>query len=133
MLKSYDDAKGKSQSFEVWSTHFAAENITPGYGATQEEALKEFQENADRYIRELVEYNQRIIKGIPTGKKYERIDLPLGSSIGEAVAELEYHRDKGRLVSAKFNDKILYSDTVTLDGAYMEITGKTREELADER
>lgn len=60
---------------------------------------------------------------------YQRIELALGSTIEEAVDLLLTYRANDIFVSAKFNDKILYSDTVTLESAYKEITGKTKEEL----
>ena len=51
-------------------------------------------------------------------------------SIEHAVAELreQYHRF-GRKVCMEFNGTILYSDTVTVDNAYMAICGKSKAEL----
>lgn len=63
------------------------------------------------------------------GKNYEKVNLMLGSTIEEAVEILLHHRSLGKLVSVKFNDKILYSDTVTMDDAYMQIVGKTKAEI----
>lgn len=62
-------------------------------------------------------------------EKYERIDFSIGSSVKEAVSELLLFKEKGKLVSANFNGVTLYSDTVTLDSAYLAITGKTYEEF----
>jgi hypothetical protein len=62
-------------------------------------------------------------------KKYEQVKLSLGSSIERAVNELLSYREKGKLAVVKFNGVTLYSDTVTLDSAYREITGKTKTEF----
>lgn len=64
-------------------------------------------------------------------KNYEKIDFPLGSSIEQAVNELLNYKKKGKLVYAKFNGIALYSDTVTMDSAYREITGKTKAEFVE--
>jgi hypothetical protein len=60
---------------------------------------------------------------------YKEIDFPCGCTIERAVNTLLSHRDKGELVSGIFNGTMLYSDTVTMDGAYKEITGKTKAEF----
>jgi hypothetical protein len=62
-------------------------------------------------------------------KKYEQVDFLLGSTIEQAVNELLSYREKGKLAVGKFNGVTLYSDTVTLDSAYREITGKTKTEF----
>lgn len=61
-------------------------------------------------------------------KNYKEIELWAGCSIETAVAELLEYREKGKLVCANFNDHMLYSDTVTIEGAYLEITGMTKAE-----
>lgn len=66
------------------------------------------------------------------GKTYEEIGFFAGNTIEEAVNELLGYREKGRLVSGKFNGAVLYSDTVTLDSAYQAITGKTKAECDKE-
>lgn len=66
-------------------------------------------------------------------QNYKKIDLPCGSSIDTAVKVLLEHKEKGELVSVNFNGHTLYSDTVTMSGAYLEITGKTKAELDTER
>lgn len=66
-------------------------------------------------------------------KKYTEIDLHCGCDIATAVYILLEHKEKGELVSADFNGHTLYSDTVTVDGAYLEITGKTKAEWDEER
>ena len=59
-------------------------------------------------------------------KKYEKIDLRWGSSLGECVVQLINHSVKNKtLASGDFNGTTLYSDTVSLDSAYSEVTGMT--------
>ncbi len=62
-------------------------------------------------------------------KKYEHVEFLPGSTIEYVVNELLGYREKGKLAFAKFNGVTLYSDTVTLDSAYREITGKTKTEF----
>ncbi len=56
----------------------------------------------------------------------------LCGTIQECVNELIQYRNKGLLVFGTFNGHKLYSDTVTLEGAYKQITGKTKKEFDDE-
>lgn len=62
-------------------------------------------------------------------KTYEKINLPLGSKIEEAVEILLYYRSQGELVYAIFNGAVLYSDTVTINDAYIRILGMTKTEF----
>jgi hypothetical protein len=62
-------------------------------------------------------------------KNYKEIDFSCGCNIERAVNTLLSHRNKGELVYGTFNGTKLYSDTVTLDGAFKEITGKTKLEF----
>lgn len=62
-------------------------------------------------------------------KEYTTINFTLGNSIEDAVNELLAYKEKGILACGEFNKHILYSDTVTMDGAYKEITGKTKAEF----
>jgi hypothetical protein len=64
-------------------------------------------------------------------KKYEQVKFLPGSTIEHVVNELLSYREKGQLAVAKFNGVTLYSDTVTMDSAYQEITGKTKTEFDD--
>jgi len=57
-------------------------------------------------------------------KEYQEIDY-LGSNLKDVVRSLLDYRKRGRCVSTEFNGHIFYSDTVTLDGAYLEVCGKT--------
>ena len=47
------------------------------------------------------------------------------------VEELVEKNKKGKLISTNFNGVILYSDTVTMDDAYVSILGKTKREFDD--
>lgn len=62
-------------------------------------------------------------------KKYKQIEFFAGSTVEKVVNELLSYRDKGKLVCGDFNGVILYSDTVTMDSAYKQITGKTKSEF----
>lgn len=68
---------------------------------------------------------------------YETIDFFGGNTLEECINELLSYKEKGVLVCAEFNDGTkrvtLYSDTVTVDSAYLEITGKTKSEFDKER
>lgn len=66
-------------------------------------------------------------------KKYKWLDTMLGSNLEGVVSELIAYREKGILAGATFNGQKLYSDTVTLDGAYLQVTGRTRKQFILER
>ena len=59
-------------------------------------------------------------------KKYREIEFLCGWNIERAVIELLEYKEKGELVCGEFNGHMLYSDTVTMDSAYLEITGKNK-------
>lgn len=61
-------------------------------------------------------------------KEYKKAEY-LGSDIDTVVKNLLVANEKGELISTDFNGHMLYSDTVTLDGAYQEIIGKTKAEF----
>jgi len=61
-------------------------------------------------------------------KEYRKVDY-IGNDIDSVVRNLLIAKEKGELLSTDFNGHVLYSDTVTLDGAYKEITGKTKVEF----
>lgn len=67
------------------------------------------------------------------GKEYKVIRIPYGWSIEEAVEDLLKRKDNGELVCADFNGHTLCSDTVTLDNAYLEVVGKTKEQFDKDR
>lgn len=60
---------------------------------------------------------------------YVKIELYAGASIDTAVAKLLKYREAGKKAYVDFNGRILYSDTVTMDSAYTEITGSTRDDF----
>lgn len=61
-------------------------------------------------------------------KNYENIDFGLGVSIEDAVNQLLDLKAKGTLACGVFNGVRLESDTVTMDSAYIAITGKAKSE-----
>lgn len=68
-------------------------------------------------------------------KNYIFIDCFCGMTIDDAVYELKKWKPEdhnGQKAAMKFNDKILYSDTVTIDNAYKLLTGKTKAEYDEE-
>lgn len=62
-------------------------------------------------------------------KNYRKIEFSLGCTVEDAVLKLLEYKENEELVCGNFNDHMLYSDTVTMDSAYIEIAGKTKEEL----
>ena len=62
-------------------------------------------------------------------KKYREIEFLCGWNIERAVIELLEYKEKGESVCGEFNGHMLYSDTVTMDGAYLEITGKNKNDF----
>jgi hypothetical protein len=62
-------------------------------------------------------------------KDYLRVSFMAGNTIEDVVNELLVYKGKGQLACGEFNGVTLYSDTVTMDGAYREITGKTKAEF----
>jgi len=70
---------------------------------------------------------RRIIKD-----KYKQIKF-IGNTIENVVEELMSYKNKGKFVYTLFNGHKLYSDTTTIDSAYKQITGKTKEEFDKSR
>ena len=58
--------------------------------------------------------------------RYKEIEY-LGNLDG-CIDELLKYKAKEQLVSIDFNGHILYSDTITVDGAYQEVLGDTKTE-----
>ena len=58
----------------------------------------------------------------------KKIDISFCSTLEDAVNELLRRRANGEQVYCIFNDVKLYSDNVTMDSAYMEVCGCTKEE-----
>ena len=61
-------------------------------------------------------------------KQYRELNF-YGYNIESVVNKLLEYKEEGRLVSTDFNGVMLYSDTVTLNGAYKSITGLDKEEF----
>lgn len=59
------------------------------------------------------------------GKNYRELDECL-SSLENCVNRLLEFKKKGELVKYQFNGHWLYSDTVTMDSAFLEVTGKNK-------
>ena len=60
--------------------------------------------------------------------KYRMIEVD-AQNIDDMVSELLEYKSHGEMVSTVFNGRTIYSDTVSLDGAYLAITGKTKAEF----
>lgn len=58
-------------------------------------------------------------------KEYKEIDIWV-NTIEQCVYLLQEYKEKGKLVKYNFNGHWLYSDTVTMDSAYLEITGRNK-------
>lgn len=64
--------------------------------------------------------------------KYKEIEPAVGAGLILTVLSLiKKTYDTGELYCAKFNGQMLYSDTVSLDSAYLAVTGKTFSELME--
>lgn len=66
-------------------------------------------------------------------KEYKQIEFTAGSTIVSCVNKLLSYKEKGELVCGAFNGHMLYSDTVTIDSAFVQITKKTEEEFNKEQ
>ena len=62
-------------------------------------------------------------------KKYEELKLDVGTDLEEAVNELLNLKKLGKKVFCEFNGVILDSETVTMDSAYLMLTGRTKKEI----
>jgi len=62
--------------------------------------------------------------------KHKMIEVE-AQNIDDMVAEfLEYH-SRGEMVCTVFNGKTIYSDIVSIDSAYLDVTGKTKSEFEE--
>jgi hypothetical protein len=61
--------------------------------------------------------------------QYKEIEFCVGRNIDECVNELLVYKNKGELVFGNFNGHKLYSDSVTIDSVYKEITGSIKKEF----
>jgi hypothetical protein len=62
-------------------------------------------------------------------KNYKKINFRWGGTLEDAVNELLYYKSQGVLAFGEFNGTSLYSDTVTMDGAYLDVIGETKAEF----
>lgn len=62
-------------------------------------------------------------------KKYEEVHFRAGIDLKAVVDELLKYREEGKLVCTVFNTHKFYSDTVELESAYKQVTGKTYTEF----
>lgn len=62
-------------------------------------------------------------------KDYLKVEFLAGDTIEKSVNRLLDYKEKEILAFGRFNGVALYSDTVTMDGAYKQITGKTKSEF----
>ena len=80
-------------------------------GHTKEEFDKEVDKHVDKMLEE-----EEVLEGL------------WGFDLDQVVDKLLELKNQGRHVSYKFNDTVLHSDNVTLDSAYLAVTGYTKEE-----
>lgn len=67
------------------------------------------------------------------GKTYKHIEFSIGCLIQDAVLELVQCEAKGQFAYGDFNGTRLFSDTVSINSAYMQIVGKTKYEFEQEQ
>lgn len=60
---------------------------------------------------------------------YRKIQLDCGLSIDEMVEILNGYQNRKEKVCVEFNGTIFYSDTVTIDNAYVVLTGMSKAEF----
>lgn len=63
-------------------------------------------------------------------KNYREVDFA-GNRLDKVVEFLLSAKEKGNLICVEFNGVMLYSDTVTMDNAYIVVTGMTKKESDD--
>jgi hypothetical protein len=64
---------------------------------------------------------------------YKNLDVLVGTTIDSAVQQLLTAKENGILAKVDFNGTELFSDTVTLNNAYLAITGKTKKQSDQEQ
>lgn len=57
---------------------------------------------------------------------YKKIEFTLGASLESAFEQLSQYHKNGKRVYGEFNGRLLFSDSDTLDSAYVKVTGKTK-------
>jgi len=76
----------------------------------------------DKYVNDMLLQNHTIIMN-----HYSELKEPV-YAIEDCVEKLQKYNSRGEFVCFEFNGHMLYSDTVTLDSAFLEITGLTKSE-----
>lgn len=66
-------------------------------------------------------------------KEYREIEFMCGEPLSQCISDLINYAKKGELVYGDFNGHRFYSDTVTLDSAYLEIHGITYNEYKEKQ
>jgi len=59
------------------------------------------------------------------------LHIGVGATLEETVNILLMFKENGESVRCDFNDHMLYSDTVTMDGAFMQVLKHTKKEYDD--
>lgn len=62
-------------------------------------------------------------------KEYEELKIDFGTDLEDAVDELLYLKNQGKKAFCEFNGVVLDSETVTMDSAFLMITGRTKAEI----
>ena len=70
-----------------------------------------------------------IMEGKYRKDMYRKVDFGWGDTLDKAVELLLTYKEKGVLAYGIFNGKTLYSDTVTMKDAYLEIVVMSKEEF----
>lgn len=79
-------------------------------------------------ISDTTQYFSDRIEAITSWKKYKEVHLYAWSTIDDAVNLLLEYKNKRELAALSFNGHILYSDLVSLNKAYKEITWISKKE-----
>lgn len=77
--------------------------------------------------------NRNIEGGLPEKEQAAEIELLVGTKLEDAVNQLLGHRERGESVFCTFNGHKLYSADVTMDSAFLEVTGKNKADLDKEQ
>lgn len=69
-----------------------------------------------------------------TTVQYNKIELVVGATLAQCVSRLiSLSAKKGQMLCAEFNGHMFYSDKVSLDSAYKEMTGMTYAEFIQQQ
>ena len=62
----------------------------------------------------------------------KKLEIKAWESLDSVVDKLLMAKERGEQLYCDFEGHLLYSDTVTLEDAYKEVTGQTKEERSQE-